>query len=212
VQFYDKLSKDERLDERTPYSGSFKFRMKSDPGRAVAGMGALPAAGDNSFLSYLQTELRYEKEKNQELTETVADLEDEIVYLKEESKPKEKITGMIGQIGEATTQYPILGEIFKDLVSRFFPKGNNQETRRETEDMAGALAGVDTDTPPDVMTNNAIKKLVSYYIAKKGTGATDEEKKQSGFAAFAKDMHRLASLTDKPTLFNSLISMLENFG
>jgi hypothetical protein len=219
IQFYNELDKNDSINDKMPAAGSFLLRMKTNQGTqpaAISGIGLIPAEG-SLFLQYLQTELRIKEEKIQELEEENAELHDTIdEYERSDRAPK--INGMIGQIGEAATQYPVLGEILKEFAGGL----KTLFTRPGATNRApGALAGVETDTPPtgnaetaDQVIGKCIKKLAGYYVGQHGyfkEGITEEQKEtanRKGWISLANDMVLLANLTDDPELFEVAIIKL----
>lgn len=193
IQFYDDIGKKDRIDSNTPYTGSFTFRMqKADSFTpAINGIGAATSPADMSFLNYLQTELRLEKEANQDLRQEVQELEEELEEYRHQPEGKE-IGGIIGHVGEAGNKYPWIADIIKDwstVIKHTFTGAAGRQQQ------PSHISGIDNTGPPDQRVNNAIKVLVQWYADEYGQGDNPDEKMKAGFTKFADDMQALASLT-----------------
>ncbi len=210
IQLYERLGKNDSLDDKTTYSGSILFRMKPAETYMPAINGVPQVAADNSFLNYLQTELRFSKEKIEELQDELDDANEQIRELEEEqSKPVGKeIGGIVGTIGEAGNQYPWLQDVIKDGITFLKHQFRNKPQHHEHRE-GHAMAGVDNDAPPDQRINAAIKQMVNWYIQEYSTSdMSDEQKQLAGFTKFADDMQLLAGLTHDSDMMHLALKKL----
>lgn len=187
IQFYEQLSKSDRLDKNTPASGFFKFSLKPYEGYKPA-INGVPAGND--FNQYLRFQLDEAKVRIRELEQDKEDLEDEIESYKVKDDGKE-IGGVIGQIGDVTNKYPVLAEIAKDLMTMF--KHSFIKPHTQPAAAAGGIGSVTTEAPADLGT--AQKILLSWYAKEYGGGSDTEEGRRKGAEMFVKDMCLLAKLT-----------------
>lgn len=202
IQFYDQPGKGGKLDSNTDYAGSFVFRMKpaNTYAPAINGMGNIQA--DNSFLNYLQTELRMEKECNMELRAEVEDLKEQILELEDVPEQKQ-IGGIIGQIGQAGNEFPWLQETIKDgltiLKNALKPPRHQREHQHEQEHEhhgGHSMAGVNTaEMPYKDKIAHAQRILMTWYARQYGNLET-EEGRLKGAEKFADDLLLLAIITD----------------
>lgn len=218
IQFYNRLDKDDSLNDRMPHSGSFLFKMQAMPAGGVAAQvsGITPAAPGNMFLEYLQMQIAQKDERIRILEEEVEDLEEEVEeYRHEEKSPK--INGIIGQIGEASNQYPVIADILRDAV------GTLKFLFMKPGATPAAMAGVSDATAErvkkedaDVVIGKSIEKMASYYVGKEGYFTADispEQKEianKKGWINLANDMAKLANLTEDPDTFEFAIKKLRN--
>ncbi len=193
IQFYDELGKNGRIDTTTPYNGSFVFRMeKYVP--AMNGMGGVGPTADNSFLLFLQQELAAERQKSFELEQTVRELEEEVEDLSKE--PKQEITGLIGQIGEAGNQFPWLSSIISDwstvLKHKVTGGGGSAQRRPAGANIAGVTEAAQGTAQERIA--QAENTMMKWYARQYGDLNTAEGR-MKGVEAFAGDMDLLARLT-----------------
>lgn len=205
LQFYEELGRKDIIDSKTPHSGSFLLQMKPKDSFAPAINGlTAQSPADMSFLNYLQTELRLEKEANQDLRQEVQELEEELEEYRH--KPAgEEVGGIIGQIGALGTQHSWIADIIKDWSTVFKHTFTGASGRTQ---QAPHISGIDNTGPPDKRVNNAIEVLVQWYGNEYGQGTTDQEKMQTGFSKFADDMQLLASLTSDADMMHLALKKL----
>jgi hypothetical protein len=214
IQFYDKLGKGDSIDSSTPYAGSFLFRMRErEYTPAISGVSAGGTSSD--FLNYLQNELLQEKQKNLLLQDEVDDLKAELDEVQEQQPKKEKITGIIGAIGEAGNQFPWLAEVIKDWSTVFKHKMSNNFGGRQQPH--GGIAGVPgTDAPPRQQTGSgswaqryeAARQQIMTWYAKEYGDLQTAEGREKGCHAYATDMELLASLTEDDDMMRLALKKL----
>lgn len=202
IRFYEELPDKKDVNWNTPCSGSQRIKIKE-----TATMVAMAAqqAGGSDFTNFLMKQLDNEKEARENLEDELSEIK-ELLLEKEKTPPDEAGLGIIGQIGRAATSYPVFGEILKDwstvLKHKFMAFAGPAQ--------ASNIAGVETDTslPPDQRVNNAIRKLIEYYIRRYGGTGDDETKRKTGFTVFAADMELLANLTSDPDVMDLALKKL----
>lgn len=212
IQFYDKLTNKGDLGACT---GSFRLRMKPADTYvpAISGIGGQTIQADNSFLTFLQNELRFAKEKIEDQERTIADQDELIRELEEDNnKPAEKqIGGILGVVGEFGQQYPwaqkYIDKGFGILAGILSPNSGNQEQQRQGH----AMAGIPDDLAPDERIKQAIKILAAWYNKEYAQeGKTAEENHVIGFTQFSNDMMGLAELTKNTPMMKMALGTLRS--
>lgn len=216
IKFHDDVPAGKKINNNTPIFGSLNFKLTEQSLMAPAA----GAAGNNTGIA-MMNELFAARLQNMEdkwerrLQDLERDHEDEIKEIEEEysSKKGNKINGLLGEIGEATTQYPVFAELVKEwstvikhkFMQTFSPGGHAP---------AANIAGVNDNTPPEKVVQQAIQTLASYYVGKHGyfkEGITDAEKETvtlDGWREMAGDMKLLSGLTSDPDIFELAIKKL----
>lgn len=225
LQFYNSLDKGFSITDKLPYSGSILLRMQEAAVSMPAQIsGAMMAPQEGSmFLQYLQMQISQKdneimllKEAVDDLEADVDDLEKEVEQLQHAGKP-EKINGVIGMIGEVTNQYPVLGDMLKQIL------GGAARMFAGPGAPAGAMGKVSDETATatpkertDEVIGQCIEKLASYYVGKEGyfnEGITPEQQElanKKGWISLANDLAKLANLTEDPDTFEFAIKKLRS--
>lgn len=221
IKFHE-MPKNGKITNGTPVFGSMPFRLsESQPAGNNRG------GSDAQWMKELfETRLQlYDERHKQELAKKDQVIQELQEQLEEGPEDAEDLNlGVIGQVLQAGEKYPTLKRLtdmlvefladavtvgkhkFKNMAHAAAPAGSGINGVEEEAAAGGAAPGSAT---PDQQVNAAIRTLVTYFINHYGTGATDEEKRQSGFVEFAYVMTLLANLTTDPDVMELAIKKLK---
>jgi DNA-binding transcriptional MerR regulator len=224
VHFYENIGANEKLTMKTPYSGSFTFRVHPyESGLQTIGKtGNIMQQSDQDFRMFLLQE-------RDSLNAKIADLQDENQELREELEELEKTTqaspigggkvgAIIDTIGATGERYPWMQESIKDLFTmarHMFKIPGASPSGARAASMAGVPGNPTGNESAPEMIQLALQKLLAYYINNTGLPMGNEEEKarahERGTADMANDLSKLASLTDDPDVFQLAIKKLRQF-
>lgn len=228
LRFYDELGKGERLNNTTPYAGSFKCRMQTYNG-SVATTARGGSGGDllnQLFAAKLENlEAKWERkleDQEREHQEELAEMEED-----KATRGKSKELGFIGMIGAAGEQYPHMQEPINQLLSVFTSFLKDAATifthkiMKSSPTQSATIGKVPNDAPPDQQMNKALQDLIYYnvrrfgwpsgYTAEQMAAASDAEKEQAhqqGFIIFTDTLVKLSRLTEDDDIYDLAVKKL----
>lgn len=197
--------KNKKISNSAPYFASFGFRL-NEQGEVQA----LPdknsrAASYNAAVTNQLLDLQNQKHEFelQKLNEKYQRELEELCEEEDEYDKMGKIAGIIGKTGE---QYPWLQEIIKDVVNvvkNIIPQHQQTQQLQPVKISGMPQNNVNSDEQNKQLINAAIKKMAAYYTNKYGS-------QPEGDSKLAADLSKLATLTDKPFIFDMAVKNLNN--
>lgn len=203
VRFYKKDFDEDGINNTTPYSSSFNFKVreKQNMGLSAGSSGQALSFGDMKYIAFLENRVQRLEDDLEEAEDRVADAE---AALEEEDNKQKKKLGAIGQLGDALNEYPDLSNMFK-AATNWLMNARGSGTGAGNNNAAPGMGNVVdiTPMPPEQVEQqfkDALMKMSGYYANKYG--------QEKGEQLFSQDMAKLANLTDSPFKFEMAISEL----